>query len=333
MTDPDYDEASDLSMKRPHIVILGAGASLASFPDGDIDGNILPVMDNLIEVIGIGSILDSMEIPHTQRNFEEVYSELHKRGNEQDLVVIEKQIEFYFSQMRLPYKPTLYDHLVLSLRKKDVIATFNWDPFLFLALQRNHRKGEMPNAVFLHGNVAIGVCEEDRKFGPRGTPCPTCGTAFKAVRLLYPVREKNYTSAPFIRSQWEFLQIILKSAYMLTIFGYGAPESDAEAIALMQQAWGKAEERNLEEIELIDTRSEEELLKTWESFIHTHHYRVFDDFYKSTIANHPRRSCEAMWQQFMEVRFLDQHPIPKSADWSELERWLKPRIDAEKGLA
>jgi cyclic nucleotide-binding protein len=32
--------------------------------------------------------------------------------------------------VRHPELLTLYDHLVLSLRPKDVIATFNWDPFL-----------------------------------------------------------------------------------------------------------------------------------------------------------------------------------------------------------
>lgn len=29
------DEISDVSVKRPHLVILGAGASVAALPDGD----------------------------------------------------------------------------------------------------------------------------------------------------------------------------------------------------------------------------------------------------------------------------------------------------------
>jgi hypothetical protein len=32
---------------RPHVVILGAGASVAAFPGGDRYGRLLPVMDNL----------------------------------------------------------------------------------------------------------------------------------------------------------------------------------------------------------------------------------------------------------------------------------------------
>ncbi len=38
---------------RPHIVILGAGASVATFPNGDANGNIIPLMNNLIELLGL----------------------------------------------------------------------------------------------------------------------------------------------------------------------------------------------------------------------------------------------------------------------------------------
>ncbi|MEW6087649.1 MAG: hypothetical protein AB1498_05040 [bacterium] len=34
---------------RRHIVILGAGASVAAFPNGDANGKILPTMDNFVE--------------------------------------------------------------------------------------------------------------------------------------------------------------------------------------------------------------------------------------------------------------------------------------------
>ena len=35
-----------------HVVIVGAGASVAAFPKGDANRKILPTMDNLIEVLG-----------------------------------------------------------------------------------------------------------------------------------------------------------------------------------------------------------------------------------------------------------------------------------------
>src|SRR6202020_2405541 len=67
------------------------------------------------------------------------------------------------------------------------------------------------------------------------------------------------------------------ASFIVTIFGYGAPNSDAEAGGLMKRAWGRVAERNLEEIEIIDIRPGAELRDTWSSFIHTHHYRIVTD--------------------------------------------------------
>ena len=44
---------NDPQKLRPHIVIVGSGASVASFPKGDKNGKQLPTMDNLVEVIGL----------------------------------------------------------------------------------------------------------------------------------------------------------------------------------------------------------------------------------------------------------------------------------------
>ena len=40
---------------------------------------------------------------------------------------------------------------------------------------------------------------------------------------------------------------------------------------MMKKAWGSVNERNLEEIELIDIRDEEAVIESWSEFIHTHH--------------------------------------------------------------
>ena len=53
------------------------------------------------------------------------------------------------------------------------------------------------------------------------------------------------------------------------------------------------------------------------------------DFYESWIARHPRRSCEVMWKQLMECRFVGKNPIPRNATWSELRAWFKPLLAAE----
>ena len=41
-----------------------------------------------------------------------------------------------------------------------------------------------------------------------------------------------------ISKAWKTLNKALEKAYMVTVFGYSAPKSDAEAVAMMKKAWG-----------------------------------------------------------------------------------------------
>lgn len=324
------EEINDVSMGRPHVVILGAGASLASFPNGDRNGRQLPVMKNFIEVLGLDSVLRNSDIEFPSDNFEEIYSFLYETKNDELLELIQNEVSSYFSDLTLPDTPTIYDHLLLSLREKDLIATFNWDPFLYNASVRTNKIARPPKIAYLHGNVAIGYCLEDKLMTCKNTLCSKCGNPLTPSNLLFPVTHKNYTEDEFISGQWNMLKSFLKSAYVLTIFGYGAPSTDVEAVELMHEAWGNSYDRSLEEIELIDIRSEDDLVESWSDFIHSHHYQVKTDFYESFIAHHPRRTCESMWNQLMEIRYLDQNTIPKDYSFEELNEWLEPLLKAEE---
>ncbi len=66
----------------------------------------------------------------------------------------------------------------------------------------------------------------------------------------------------------------------------------------MKKAWGSIEYRELEEIELIDIR-DEEVIDSWSEFIHTHHYSYHTNFFDSTLAKCPRRTCEATFDRLM----------------------------------
>lgn len=325
----NYDEIKDLRIGRPHVVILGAGASLAALPEGDKNGNKLPLMNNLISIVGLEPLLKKAGISYKSRNFEEIYSEIHSIGNAKILAEIEDLIHNYFIGLELPEAPTIYDHLVLSLREKDLIATFNWDPFLFEALRRNHMRTKLPNVAFLHGNVGIGYCMTDLKTGPAGYSCPHCHQPYTDSKLLYPVTQKGYQDQPFIKNEWIKLRHYLKSAYILTIFGYSAPASDVEAIQLMKEGWGKPETREFEQTEIVDIKEDEVLRNTWDPFIHTHHYETHSNFYDSIVARHPRRSCEATWSQLMDVHFINDRQIPRTENWDELLSWYKPLLDIE----
>ena len=122
---------------------------------------------------------------------------------------------------------------------------------------------------------------------------------------------------------------------MITIFGYSAPQSDVEAIELMKGAWGDKYKRDIEQIEIIDLKGEEELRETWQAFIHTHHYDVTNDFYKSSIGLFPRRTCEAEWNYSMpeKLEFYPQNPIPRNLGFEELWDWYLPLIKAENKKA
>jgi len=306
---------------RPHVVILGAGASRAAFPSGDKYGRLLPLMNDLAATLDLGGPLRDNGLDPTT-NFESIYDEIARREDLAELrSLVEYRVQEYFSSLRLPDEPTIYDYLVLSLRSKDYIATFNWDPFLYLACWRNHQVAELPTELYLHGCAVVGHCLDDRTMGAVGSTCSVCKRPFTPSRLLYPVGDKDYRSDPFIDAQWKSLQFAMEHAWLFTIFGYSAPSSDAAAIELLDGAWGGYEKRNLEEIELINTQREEELLPSWDRFIHTHHYRVTNDYFKSLLGAFPRRTCEAMWEQNMEARFLEYRSVPRFESVNELQAW------------
>jgi hypothetical protein len=319
---PTKKEVEEIMMRKPHVVILGAGASRAACPNGDKNGNILPLMDDLIEILEFNHI-NNFNIK--SRNFEDIFSLICQSDKYKDLKLrIEESVYNYFEKLEIPDHPTIYDHLVLSLRKKDVIATFNWDPLLVLAYRRNGRNFELPNLLFLHGNVEVGYCENDNISGIKKFPCKKCSKMLEPTSLLYPITNKNYTSNKFLSSQWSTLQNNIRYAFMITFFGYGAPKTDVRAIELMKLAWGNLEKRKMEQIEIIDIKSEEELHETWKPFIFSHHYDIHSSFYNSWIANHPRRTVEAYYNQFWMAEFIDNNPIPQNLSFQELWEWFEP---------
>jgi hypothetical protein len=121
---------------------------------------------------------------------------------------------------------------------------------------------------------------------------------------------------------------------MITIFGYSGPKSDEEAISAMSEAWGTTDERNLEQTLFITIQNDDEVSRNWSKFIHTHHYEIDADFYQSWIANHPRRTGEAYWNQYFEREYLPDNALPREADFPELWEWVAkfkaPELRAEE---
>ncbi len=99
-TERKWDKISDLHMEnRPHVVILGAGASRAAFPNGDRHGYPLPLMTDLIQLIGLDDLVDDLDLEHYTTNFEEIYSHCHESGQVEIMKEMERRTYNYFDDM------------------------------------------------------------------------------------------------------------------------------------------------------------------------------------------------------------------------------------------
>ena len=209
------EEISDVRMTRPHVVLLGAGASRAALPHGDKNGRPVPLLREVADELSLVDLFPDNLKALAVTDFEAAYSKLVEQGD--DVVdELNELIREFFSRLRLPEEPNLYDYLLLSLRGKDAVFTFNWDPLLVQAHLRLQREDVLPEQLpplfFLHGNVAIGFCVQDQimgiagNAGIRGNPCSRCGNPFTPTRLLFPIAKKNYNEDPFIAEQWAAAQ-------------------------------------------------------------------------------------------------------------------------------
>ena len=329
----DYDIA-EIMRSRPHLFILGAGATKATIPNGDKYGRQSPVMDNFIQEIGIDGLLDGIELNTKSNNIEAIYSELAEKPEFADVVAkIEDGIVDHYRQMQILDAPTLYDYLILSLRKKDCIATFNWDPLLIQAYNRvNKITEDLPQMLFLHSSVAVGICENCRHYEPyRNRYCSICGEPLDSPKLLYPVENKNYSQNIFIKDAWNTLQYYLETACIVTIWGYSAPRSDKEAKNMMLKAFS-SDYRPLDQIEVIDIATENVLYKTWQPFAKNtnYHFNIHRSLMDSLIGEFPRRSIEGYVKRFIEGWWNSSTlKLKECSSFDELAQLVNPLIENE----
>lgn len=166
-----------LMKSRPHVVILGAGATMAAIPQGDKNGKKSSVMDGFLETLGMSELLKGVSLTTSSSNLEDIYSELHSRAECAAIrEELDRRIRVHFSELELPSQPNIYDLVLLALRPKDLVATFNWDPLLLQAYQRACKvTKDLPDLSFLHGNVLVGYCRNHKCGGILTAHCRECG--------------------------------------------------------------------------------------------------------------------------------------------------------------
>ncbi|MFR9547199.1 MAG: hypothetical protein SNJ29_16735 [Rikenellaceae bacterium] len=326
-------------LKRPHLVILGAGASCATIIKGDKNGNKLSVMNNFIEELGMTDIFANINLKTRSSNLEDIYSELYERDDCDEIrEELECRIKDYFGKLELPDEPTIYDYILLSLRNKDTVVSFNWDNLLIQAYHRVSKiTNDLPSLAFLHGNISMGYCKNDNGFGYIHNKCKNCGDSYYPSQILFPVKKKDYNSDEHLKLQWNGVLDEIKEAAIITIFGYSAPSSDVEAIQLMLKAFDRFGDKGriYDTIEIIDKPgiSQELLYTRWENFITptNDHVEILDSFFDSYMARFPRRSIEGYVKSKFEGCFIDNasNPYQENMNFEELKSLVKPLIDNE----
>jgi hypothetical protein len=104
------DEQNNVFVERPHLVVLGAGASRAAFPEGDKNGKRLPLMADLVDTLGLRSLLICWDV-NPDDNFEDIYSVIYDTGNRYRITELQRRVDKYFVALEIGEKPTIYDHL------------------------------------------------------------------------------------------------------------------------------------------------------------------------------------------------------------------------------
>lgn len=289
----------------PHVVIIGAGASKAACPI-DKNGNSVPLLKNILEVLDVENLLQQYGF-HTKDidDFESFYSKLYGKSQFHSLCQeLENKVYDYFSALEIPDEINLYDYLILSLTEKDLIISFNWDPFLLQAYRRNIKIGNLPQLAFPHGNVGVGICNDCKQKGYYGYDCPKCYSPFQRMPLLYPTGEKDYEKDPVIKNEWAMARAYLNQAAGLTIFGYGAPISDIAAITLLKDALTISNTKEICPVTIINLLSaKDEQLNKWNDFYDSTMISYVENFQDTMLWENPRVSLETLF----DAR-LQQHP-------------------------
>lgn len=306
---------------RPHVVVLGAGASYATTPDGEKSGRRLPLMKDLADALELQFLLDKKKYAAAVNGFEVFFEELMQSGNPSLVNEIERRTYELFDSYKISDSVTIYDRLVLSLRAKDTIVSFNWDPLLPYAYRRNGFLRTLPSLWFLHGNVKAGACEKDNLVGWTDDRCRICHQPLKPVPLLYPISHKDYDSHPVLAESWRHFEDELTNAYFLTVFGYSAPMTDEVARERFIGSLRRNTMADVLQLEIVDPNAKQLLKARYSGITDNLHASCLDQISQSWLSMHPRLTCEALFQATMMMEPIRPYEMPKTKNLYELQEW------------
>ena len=300
-------------------------------PCNDKNGKEVPLLKDIHKVLGLTDVLKHNGYTDLD-NFESIYSQICIREDQKDFKKeIEDKVFDYFSNLEIPDEINLYDYVLLSLTSKDVIISFNWDPFLLQAYIRNREVGNLPQLLFPHGNTAVGLCYNCLTKGFIKEYCFKCGNGFKKMPLLFPVKKKNYYDGSIIENEWHEAKTALSNACGLTIFGYGVPETDSEALRLIKTSFEESQIKEIAPLTIINLESEKQnQIEKWSSIISMRVFQYCEHFSESILWKWPRVSLETLFDAILQQQPRDSNkPYKTFNSLSELQLFVKSITEFE----
>lgn len=306
-----------------HLVILGAGSTIATIPNGDKNGEESYTLANLLKDKTFTSFLEKVQRNFSTNDVEDLCKQLYKEDRPL-YYEFESLVRKKYARLELPEEFTILDRLVLSLTSNDAIVSFNWDDLVIQAYQRmsDYVPEEMlPILAFPHGNVQT-VYNNKHYTSKRIVTSP----GWFDSPLNMPVDEIDYKSDVFINSQWHILDFFMRNAQMITFFGYRGPDSDEQDLKHLDELFAKNE--ICDKIEIIDKDQESavEVAKRLERFkMQPNWLYPCADFWHSTIAKYPRRTLSVLDNWNYSVR-----TSAKEESLAEFLKHIGPLIEEEQ---
>ena len=82
------DDYETIMKKRPHVVLLGAGASCAALPKGDKYGKKISAMNGFLDTLGLSEIIRKIELQTESDNLEDILNDTNDILNASDYIYI-----------------------------------------------------------------------------------------------------------------------------------------------------------------------------------------------------------------------------------------------------
>lgn len=309
-----------------HLVILGAGSTIATIPNGDKNGEFSYTLANLLNDRCFISFVKKAQVKGFQTSdVEDLCNQLYKE-NKPFYDEFESLVRTKYASLELPEEFTILDRLVLSLTSNDAIVSFNWDDLVIQAYQRMSRyvpEEMLPILAFPHGN-AQAVYNNKHYTSKRIVTNPIWFDS----PLNMPVNEIDYKSDIFIGSQWKILDFYIRNAQMITFFGYRGPDSDEQDLKHLEELFAK--NKICDKIEIIDKDLESsiQVAKGLKRFkMQPNWLFPCADFWHSSIAKHPRRTLSVIgnWN-YTAKTFANEETL------AEFMSHVGPLIEEEQSL-